>query len=91
MDEDGPGWGHPCNLDTFLVLFCLFVCFFFFFLFFCCCFFVCCFLSLMLFFFPENRIWHFMRITFFGNNSVTILWKLFEMSQKETIGIKLQS
>ena len=22
MDEDGPGWGHPCHLDTFLV--CLF-------------------------------------------------------------------
>ena len=29
VDEDGPGWGHPCHLDTFLVLPCviLFLCF----------------------------------------------------------------
>ena len=20
VDEDGPGWGHPCHIDTFLVL-----------------------------------------------------------------------
>ena len=21
MDEDSPGWGHPCHLDTFLFFF----------------------------------------------------------------------
>ena len=24
VDEDGPGWGHPCHLDTFLVLYFLY-------------------------------------------------------------------